>query len=215
MSKKQINHGDVFAVPLPDNTYLFGRVMLDIHTITKKKLFPVDSPLPGLGKALLVEMYQRVFTSTDYKSSDILIPGAFVEPDEVGNEWPIITNVPIDYRDVQFPETMIVNMHAAGEVAYMCGEIRLLLPFSSRELDAMNVFSSRHSAFLWPYLCLHELGRVSEIPDEYRPTCHLNDSDLRYTKHRTKIYKHLPLSPNDSYYVQQKQMGLNLERLYE
>jgi hypothetical protein len=215
MNEKHINHGDIFAIPLPDGSYLFGRVMLDIYATTKRRLFPADSPLSGLGKALLIEVYEQVSESLDYKPSDLLIPGAIVEADELGHTWPILTNSDIDVHDVQFPEAMIGHMHNAGEVAFLCGEIRLLLPFKQRELMTMRVLLTRHSAFLWPYVCLHELGRASEIPDKYRKGCHLRTSDLRYTEHRSKVYQHLPLDPDDSYYEQQKQLGLNLERLYE
>ncbi len=215
MDNKSIQNGDVFAVPLPDSTFLFGRVMLNIHATTKKRLFPAGSPLPSLGKALLVEMYEQPLPSPNYKPSGILVPGAFVEADEVGGTWPIISNVAIDVHDVRFPETMIGHMHDAGEVDFECGEIDIPIPITLREMESMRVLSTRHSAFLWPYICLNAMGRGMEIPGEYTPSCHLRDSDLRFSSHRALIYSYLPLNPNDSYYQQQQQLGLRLERLCE
>ena len=215
MGSQRIHRGDVFAVPLPDGTYLLGRVMLDIYAATKKQLFPADSPLPGLGKAVLIEMYKQVRSSPEYVASDILIPGAFVEDDEIQRSWPVVANVPVDVCAVEFPEAMVGYMHNTGEVAFLRGEIRLPLPFTQRKMRAMGVFQSSRSAFVWPYTCLHELGRAREIPEEFKPTAHLRHSDLRYSKHRAKVYKYLPINPKHSYYQQQSQLGLNLERLYQ
>ena len=217
MSRQKVNAGDVFAVPLPDGEYLFGRVLLDIYATTKRRLFPPDSPLPGLGKALLIEMYGGTASLPEYTPSEMLIPGAFVEVDKVGTDWPIVAHVPVDVQKVQFPETLIGHMHAEGEVAFECGEIRVLIPITHEVLRReFGVYSTRHSAFLWHYVCLHQLGRGDEIPSDYPAVKnYLRNSDLRFTEHRTRIYEHLPLDINDSYYQQQAKLGLNLERLYQ
>lgn len=212
---KRFVQGDIFAVPLPDGTYLFGRVMLDIYAALKKRLFPADSSLAGMGKALLIEMYQEVAKTLDYQPSPLLIPGAILEPDEVGVTWPVVSNVPVDVHDVQFPEAMVGNRHPSGDVPFLCGKIRLPLPFTERDLDSMRVLQTVHSEFLWPYVCLHELGREGEIPDDCRPTSNLFGADLRVTQFRSEVYQHLPIRPSDSYYVPQKQLGLELERFYE
>ena len=38
--KTKFRHGDVFVVPLPDGTYLPGRIRLDFHGSLKKQMFP-------------------------------------------------------------------------------------------------------------------------------------------------------------------------------
>ena len=214
MGKQRIKHGDVFAVPLPDGTNLFGRVMLDVHSAKVRRLFPPETSFLGMGKALLVEMYDQPSASLKYEASSLLIPGAFIEANEVGSSWPVVSNVPVDPRTVQFPEAMIGEMHSTGEVAFVCGEIHVLLPITLRDLESMSIMTTRHSSFLWAYVCLHQLGRGDEVPEEYVLDRDIHDSDLRATEFRERVYAYLPYDANDTYFDQQEKMGLDLSRLY-
>src|SRR5262249_64891 len=120
---KEMAHGTLFAVPLPDGSFLCGRVMLDIRGCLKRHLFPATSPLPGLGKAHLSEMYAAVTPVPEYVPSPLLVPGAFIESWEVGRSWPIIGHMPVDPKTVEFPESLIGFSHPGGGVAFECGEI--------------------------------------------------------------------------------------------
>src|SRR5262245_40752161 len=123
-------HGTLFAVPLPNGTFLCGRVLLDIYACLQRRLFPAGSPLSGLGKAFLIEMYSAVVPASEYIPSEILIRGAFVESQEVGRTWPIIGTKPVDPKAVEFPEGLLISMHTHGQVAFQCGEIHLPIPLS-------------------------------------------------------------------------------------
>lgn len=211
---KRLSHGDIFAVPLPDGTHIFGRVLLDIYGTLKKRLFPADSPLPGLGQAFLIEMYSSIQISLEYRPSPVLVPGAFVESKEVGKAWPIIGSRPVDVRTVEFPESVIGYTHATGQMAFECGEISIPLPFPLTEQRRIDVYKRRHSAFLWPYTCLRVMGRDEEIPAGYKMAT-LQGGDLRFSPHRSRVYEHLPFPMEMSYYEKQKMLGLDLDRLYE
>lgn len=211
---KKLPHGQIFAVPLPDGTYVFGRVLLDVHGTLKRRLFPVDSPLPGMGQAYLVEMYSRVQQSPEYVPSTVLIPGAFVESKAVGNMWPIVGSKAVDPCTVEFPESTIGFTHATGQIAFECGEMSIPLPLSRAEQHGINAMSLRHSAYLWPFVCLWEMGRRMEVPDEYK-MARLAGTDLRMSPQRPRVYEHLPFPMEMSYFEKQAQMGLHLERLYE
>ena len=211
---KKLPHGTIFAVPLPDGTYISGRVVLDIYGTLKRRLFPIDSPLPGLGRAYLVEMYSAITSKPEYVPSPVLIPGAFVESKELGNAWPIVGQQPIDPRKVEFPEALIGRVHSTGQAAFRCGEMEVLLPFSRGDLREVAVFHTRHSAFYWSYMCLWALGRRSEIPNEWTGITFMG-SDIRISPHRARVYEHLPFQMEQSYFEKQAQMGLHLERLYE
>ncbi|WP_339743927.1 immunity 26/phosphotriesterase HocA family protein [uncultured Rubinisphaera sp.] len=215
MQKTKFRHGDIFAVPLPDGTYLPGRIMLDIYGCLKKRLFPEDSPLPGLGRAVAVEMYSKPITDLEFQKSEILIPGAYVDNDEFGNSWPIIGNNPVDPKSVQFPETLIGYMHTHGEVAFECGEISIPISMDLSKQREIGVYKSPKSTFLWPMMCLTQMDRLDLIPEKYRHCCGLSSSDLRYSKYRDMIYKLLPIKKTDTYYEQQKQLGLDFDRLYD
>jgi len=208
-------HGTIFAVPLPDGTFVFGRVMLDVSKVLKRRLLPADSPLPFCAGAYLVEMYSQITTNIDFVPSPLLIPGAFVELREIGTTWPIVDQVAVDPRKVEFPEYLIGFRHAKGDGAFVCGEIKYPVPFTLDDvLKGINVLGGWHSAFLWPYVCLWALGRRSEIPAEYK-TANLEDYDLRFSPHRARVYEHLPFSIAQSYFEKQAQLGLHVERLYE
>jgi hypothetical protein len=212
MSKPE--QGDIFAVPLPDGTYLCGRVMLDIYGCLQRRLFPSGSPLPGLGKALLIEMYQQVLAQPAYLPSAVLVPGAFVACEEVGDSWPIIAHQPVDPHTVEFPESLIGYRTPMGQVAFECGEMRIGLPFEHAELRRVSEYTRIHSTFLWPYTCLRVLGRGGEVPPDYKMAT-LAGGDLRFSVHRNRIYEHLPFRNELSYFEKQAQQGLHLERLYQ
>lgn len=210
---KKTAHGTIFAVPLPDGTFLSGRVMLDIYACLKRRLLPADSPLPGLGKAYLIEMYSAISGRAEYTPSDILIRGAFLESDDVGDTWPIIGHKPVDPHEVEFPESIIGHMHALGGCDFQCGEISIPLPLDHATTDKVGEFKCRHSAFLWPFTCLRVLGRESEVPQDYKMAS-LDGADLRRSKHRGTIYEYLPFRMDTCYFEKQKAMGLNFERFY-
>jgi hypothetical protein len=213
MSKPR--HGDIFAVPLPDGTYVCGRVMLDIYACMKRRLLPAGSRLAGLlCDSFLVEMYRQVAPRPEYVPSPVLVPGAFVNcSDEVGSVWPVVARQAVDPRTVEFPESLIAHITAVGQVAFQCGEIDISLPFRYAELKVIEEYTRIHSTGLWPYTCLRLLGRDREVPTNYKMAT-LSGGDLRLSAHRDRIYKHLPFPKELSYFEKQAQLGLHLERLY-
>jgi hypothetical protein len=213
---KRYPHGTIFAVPLPDGTYVCGRVTLDIYSTVKRRLLPLDSPLLGIfTDAYVIEMYSSICPKPEYVPSPILIPGAFVDPMRIGAAWPVLGANVVDPHTVAFPEYLIGFTHAAGNAEFRCGEIRVPLPFGENDvLKRIGVLGTRQSSFLWPFICLRVIGRNDDIPANYK-TATLEDNDLRFSRHRAEVYAHLPFSMKQSYFEKQAQMGLHLERLYE
>ena len=125
----------------------------------KRRYFPDNSPLPGLGKAYLIEMYSAISRKAEIISTDLLIHGAFIESTMIGDSWPIIGQKPVDPSEVEFPESVLVHMHADGAIAFECGELRIPLPLDYDYADKIGESMRRHSAFLWPYTCLRVMGR--------------------------------------------------------
>jgi hypothetical protein len=213
MSKPK--HGDIIAVPLPDGTYLCGRVMLDIYACLKRRLFPAHSPLARtLGGAFLIEMYRHVSPRPEYVPFPVLVPGAFVDCfDELGSSWSIVAHQDVDPHTVEFPEGLIGYRTTVGQVAFDCGEIEIALPFKHAELDVIEEYNALHSTFLWPFTCLRLLGRDTEVPADYKMAS-LAGSDLRFSPHRDRVYAQLPFPKELSYFEKQAQFGLHFERLY-
>jgi hypothetical protein len=222
-------HGTIFAVPLPDGTYVCGRVMLDIEACLRRRLFPNDSPLPFYRDGHLVEMYSATSTTPVYVPSPVSIPGAFVEKKEIGKAWPVVGEARVDPRTVEFPETLIGFQHPHGGAAFECGEIHLPVPMVQRPVvfegrrdlayfspsvnEGVRSFGTRHNAFYWHLTCLWAMGRHAEVPAEVK-CAGLVDYDLRFSPLRAPIYNDLPFRMEQSYFEKQATLGLGFERLY-
>lgn len=210
---KRPAHGTLFSVPLPDGTYLCGRIVLDIYACFKRRLFQADSPLPMLGKAFLVEMYSGIAQKPEYIPSSKLIRGAFVDSEALGESWSVIGNLPINPREVEFPESLMGHMHSHGGCDFQNGEISIPLPLPYSTTDQVGEVKRRNSSYLWYCTCLRAMGRGAEVPQGYEGAT-LAGSDLRNSLHRSSIYRHLPFPMEMSHYDKQKQMGFDLERFY-
>ena len=107
-------NGSIFAVPLPDGAYVFGRVLLDVRAIWKQRLLPHDSPILYANDACLVEMYSAIAPDPNFVPSQVLFPSAFVESREIGKSWRLVSHVPVNVKAVEFPETLIGFNHPLG-----------------------------------------------------------------------------------------------------
>jgi hypothetical protein len=212
--KRKLLHGIIFAVPMPTvGGFISGRVMLDVAGNIKRRMFASDSPLAGLvAGTVLAEMYSKPLTRPEeYTPSPVLIPGAFVLPKEIGKRWPIIGDIPVDPRTVEFPET-VIGRYKEG-VVYECGEMRIPTPLSEKDDDEINARAGFGFADTIAMKCEIALGLVPR--QNSNKGLWLEWSDLRFSKHRARVYEHLPFSMEMSYYEKQKILGHNLERLYE
>lgn len=187
--------------------------MLDIYACLKKRLVPAGSPIP-VGKTYLIEMYSEVTSTPRAERSELLLPGAYVDSDALGEDWPIVGREPVNPEDVEFPEGLIGFMHPEGEAAFQCGEIYIPVPLETKDLYEIDEWTTIHSTFLWPFTCLILLGRGTEVPPDYK-TATIKRADLRYSPHRSRIYQYLPFQMDQTYFSKQAQLGLHLERLYE
>lgn len=222
----KLSHGDLFAIPLPDGTYLSGRIMLDLYGALKRRLLPADSPLIVYGKVYLIEMYSAVSKYPEHIPSPVLIKGALIAYGAVGNNWPLVGNIPVDPHTVEFPEGLVGFDHSYGQTAFCCGEMRIPVPLLQIARNSrvwyvspsggpeLEVGVTSNPPLYWPYMCLWAMGRKNEIPAEWVGITFEHD-DFRFTQYRSYIYQYLPFSMEMSYYEKQKQMGLHLERLYE
>jgi hypothetical protein len=212
--KKKLLNGVVFANPLPNGQYLCGRVMLDIQGNVKRRLFPSDSALGLFFGTVLVEMYSIPTARPEYVPSPVLIPGELVFAKFIGRDWPIVGEIPVDLRTVEFPEGVSGFEHPKGEADFTCGEIAVPLPLSDRDCDEINARPSVGLGNTIGLRCAIALGLMPERPG-FKRGSPISSQDLRFSKYRPRVYEHLPFPMEISYYDKQKMMGLNLERLYE
>jgi len=201
--------GKIFAMPLSDGQYVCGRVMLDIPGNIRRRLFPSDTPLGGIFlESVLVEMYSASVPTLGYVPSPIAIPGVLTDASRIGKEWPVVAEKPVDPREVEFPES--VSGWEAG-AAFFCGEMCLEVPFEEEVwFKEIRVMGTTLLGDCLEDAWLSTVGR----PYKYK-YLRLEHIDLRYSRHRARVYEHLPFPMEMSYFDKQAMMGLHFERLYE
>jgi hypothetical protein len=208
--------GDIFAFELVNNEWLCGRVMLDIkQQCIKPRLLKPDSPLVSFNGYLLVDVYRDVFEKPTAAQSEILIPGVFVSTGSLeSGSWPIVGYDEIDPTQVEFPESLGGR---GRQNLFIRGEITLPIDLSFAEINRLNVYSAMYPSRILNEICLYHLGRANEIDNprlrdvELRS---LSSSVLRFTEHRSEIYRLLGKDETLSYYEMSTQLGHDIRRFY-
>lgn len=206
--------GDIFAIGLPNEQFLFGRILLDVkQQCTKKKLLPEDSALKFFSGSILVEIYEDLSADKNYKESKVLIPGVFIRTDLIKDKsWSIINYKKVEPTSVDFPESLT---SAEKGSLFIKGEIKIPLSLTESDLRNLNVYSTVKSPYMLPNICLYYLNLKHLIDPEYAETSHLENSDLRFSKYRSKIYDMIGEDENQSYYYMALKFGYDLNRFYQ
>lgn len=206
--------GDIFAFPLTNDQYMFGRIMLDIEKqCVKPKLIDSESPLLAYSKSLLIEVYREVRDSKNFPGGEILIPGFFLDPEPIKlGEWEIVGYQKIDPIRIDFPEIL-----APCDIFWALerGEIRELLPEDLDENEDWIVREFIVSPYALPDICLNLLGMDRFIQPTDRNSIKIEKLDLRFSPHRTQIYQMLEEDENQSYYEMSSKSGFDVTRFYE
>jgi len=121
MNKKRLKLGDIYAIPLPDGTYAFGRLYkeftLAIYKERSVKKDEIPSEIPGKnGYDFFVTVYR-----------DLLTDG----------QWTVVGNIPFTHDDNAWrPPTYIKDVLNGNFSIYENGEIR---PASERQCKGLEV----------------------------------------------------------------------------
>jgi hypothetical protein len=102
--------GDVFQIPLPDGSFGYGRLLLDIRRLAKAGLFACPCALAGIaGSGLMIQVYQVRFPEPLASVVDLRVAPAFLS-EFVQNgqiyraDFPIVGHLPVAPEDLDFPE---------------------------------------------------------------------------------------------------------------
>jgi hypothetical protein len=212
--------GDLFIFPLPTEEWMCGRVMLDVHRqCAKPKLLEVGAPFASFPRALLVDVYRPVFstsdvTEEDIASAEVLVPGLFVS---IGcfesGVWHVVGHRDVDPATVEFPETLV---NKGAKAYFVRGEVELPIEISFRRIREINAYKAEYPCGILGEVALYQLGRADEI-DKPEVAVRLRDlsrSDLRFSEYRGWIYEQLG-EEDQSYYQFSKRMGYDLSRFYD
>ncbi|MFN5541861.1 MAG: immunity 26/phosphotriesterase HocA family protein [Betaproteobacteria bacterium] len=209
--------GDIFTFKLSTDEYMCGRIMLDIKKqCVSPKLLPPDSPLYFFNGSLLLEIYKSTATQPVIDNSEILIPGIFLDSDSLKyGIWSIIGHQDVNPEEVEFPEALISHGLRAQ---FLRGEVALNIDLKEEELKKINVSKTKKPSGILGEICLYQLGRADEITNSWVHSIevfNLNSSDLRFSQHRSEIYRLLGEKENQSYFEMSSRLGYNIQRFYD
>lgn len=218
MAKKiKCTTGDVFAIPVSDTEFIFGRVLFDV---TKQYIDKVEESehrqnyLSFLG-SLLVETYKGVFTSIDEVDFDkIAVQSTFVVRGFLNElNGKIEANREVNVETVSFPETLV---HSGGRVTLSVGELDIPIPMSVEKAEEIHISPATSYGYQNVIIAtLDYSGRDDLIKDGKRDN-YFEHIDLRSRPElRNEIYASIHEDPNQNYYSMALKFGFDLKRLYE
>ncbi len=211
--------GDIFTFQLPNQQYGFGRILLDVsRQCIEPNLIDKSSPLDFFAGCILVELYKQISDRPILTNSEILIPGIYCMDDELDSIWTIVGHQKIDPLKIDFPE--YVSSRGVHD-CFTKGEIRLFFPKKAVRYPNNNIAEdlgirpSFGSAGGLPYICLY-YSNLKHLITPMNPEAYNRDNtDLRLSEHRSKIYQMLEEDENQSYYEMSSKLGLDVTRFYE
>ena len=209
--------GDIFKIPLTEDEYAFGRLMLDVRAqcIETGKIAN-DNPLMIFPDALLIEIYRNTSAGQLPSNLEVLIPGLFSSNHCLRDgSWEIIDHKDVDPRELEFPESL-----SAGETSgamLVRGETRQPVPMDMNEIMDIGIYPTMHPCRVLQELILFHLGRKDEIenrePDEVE-YYELTNYDLRYYPERNRILTSGGIDPDEKYYELATRLGHDPGRFY-
>lgn len=220
MAKKvKCTTGDVFAIPVPDTEFIFGRVLFDV---TKQyiKIVPEEewkfNYLGFFNKSVLVEMFLGVYTSVeDVDFEKKAVTGTFVFNDFLSEyKGMIVGKREVNPIEVSFPETL-----GSRNMDYYLTLGELAFPVDITEqiyYDEIKVMPSTGYGYYEVVVATLDFsGRDDLIEEDAKMDNYFRDSDLRSLPDvRKRIWKLAGEDMNKSYYELAKGKGFDLARLY-
>ena len=220
MAKKvKCTTGDVFAIPVSETEFIFGRVLFDV---TKQyiKIVPEEERefnyLGFFNKSVLVEMFLGVYTSVeDVNFEKKAVTGTFVFNDFLSEyKGMIVGKREVTPIEVSFPETL-----GSRNMDYYLTLGELAFPIDITEqiyYDEIKVMSSTGYGYYEVIVATLDFsGRDDLIKEDAKMDNYFRDSDLRSLPDvRKRIWKLAGEDMNKSYYELAKGKGVDLARLY-
>lgn len=219
MAKKvKCTTGDVFAIPVSETEFIFGRVLFDVTKQYIKIVPEEERELNDLGffnKSVLVEMFLGVYTSVeDVDFEKKAVTGTFVFNDFLSKyEGVIVGKREVNPIDVSFPEVLSrynMNVYLAS------GELYLPIPIDGDEYREIGVYaSSGYGYYNLIVATLDFSGRDDLIKEDAKMDNYFEHIDLRSRPElRSEIYASIHEDTNQNYYDMALKHGFDLKRLY-
>ncbi len=210
----KIKIGDLIRVKLLNGRYMWVHVLFDVQSvIQEKKEINYYNYFYFYASCYLVDIYSQISFDEELLDDTIFIKGIFVPRKHLEKET-IISNIPVDYRQIDFPETTggydSDNWLSKGELALGKIPQRKIDKWNNRFNGDFSDIYSIADTVLYMQNRKSEMQRTNYSDDwEHIP------GDFRYhPKYRKKVYKIIKEDPNLSYYELALKHGFDLARFY-
>ncbi len=216
MSKKRLQEGDIFYIERKGK-YFFGKILLDISNRILN--LENENVLGTFSSCYMVCIYKGIYDNPELTTIEPIIPSAFAYKKYFYSkkykiEWTFYDNEPIDYKKLDFPESLI--RHGGKGIYFTKGELELKTNFTGE--DYFNDYKILKSV-IGTYDSLIDIACHYQNRDdlmEMKYAFYLETSDFRFApKQRKEAYKQIGEVINQSYYEMALKHGLDLARFYK
>lgn len=229
MNNNIYNAGDMFAIKFDEETYIPGRVLLNIQSqcLDSGIVGGLDSTLgscySNIKPVYLVELYKCMLQKPEKPSTrEILFDCVVVDQKSPKKKnWIYLGNEPVDPELIEFPEVISYSIGEGYRIVK--GEIGIILPendwdsFIRETKTTPSVMSSKGISTY----SLYQMGFIDKVKAKFsgdRDLTYLSNlgSNLRlFNNHRNKLFKMIGEDPNESYHQMALKHGFDLKRFYK
>jgi hypothetical protein len=222
-NKKKLTEGDIFYVEI-SGKYIFGKLLLDMH----KRIFKLEPKhkLKFYDGCYLIEVYKGIYDIPELTTDEIIYPASFVfhstfYPSKKWTtyvDWTFYKNEPIDYKALDFPETLETGDN--GLIDFRKFDVSIPTKTFRNDFwpDTLNQKYTGGAFTIFTQMAdevFHLQGRDDLLTDKTR-TYFQATKDLRFqTKDRILFYKQINENINISYYELALKHGFDLGRFYK
>jgi len=217
--KKIPKAGDIFSFQIAPDEFAFGRVMLNLRTqCLDKKLIGSDNPLNLFedGNFMLADLYRETSSGDLPEARSIAISGILTTYTFLAlGIWMIVGLESVNPQEVDFPEG--ISVESVTKAALVRGELKISFNMDIEEVEKIGIYPKTFPPSMLSEILLFNLGRGNEINNknsENKDYLGMSNLDLRYSKHRERVYELLGEDMNESYYDKACRYGFDLKRFY-
>lgn len=218
--------GDFFAFKVSRTEYGFGRILLDVNKLRKKKLISANHGLQLImGPPLLVKIYAFISNTLKVDLQDLAnqvsLPSDYIMDNHIFyGQYPIIGNKPLELTDYEFPISFGRSIDFNRKIIFLqWGLIHLERPlgpfekylYHEKDTTVNNPYGYYSSGFHTRYLTKDILNTINKGFYPFDSDHFQDQWDLRNPKNKEvkrEIFQNFGLLPNRSYVENCTKIGI-------
>lgn len=220
--------GDFFAFKISRNEYGFGRILMDINKLRKKKLIPKDHGLQFImGPPLLVKIYahtsENINVDIDMLTNSPSLPSDIIMDNQLFyGEYEIIGNRAIEINEYEFPISFGGSIDFNRNVIFLqwgllhlekqVGSFEKYLMKEDEGLAERNPFGYYSAGFYHRYSTADIKKAEQKGMHDFSSNHYKDGFDLRNPQNdskRREIFNHFGIDSNRSYFENCQALGVD------